>query len=1042
MHSNTPTPRTPTAAARRAIILSILVVLSTVATTGFVALPVAAASGDPADVTLGSTDPGAMTAHNWSLSADSAGGENLGRLSLDYAGTNTNLSAVEPNDVAVTVGGSSVTVNDVFDYNGNETLDVWVTATQVAGGDNVTVEFRNDVVENPSSDGEYVAWMDLFDDGGGLITSGSSSFTIGSGDEGGTGTIAGQVTNASDGTGIGGAEVYVTQGGGLVNSTVADSNGNYSVSVPTGTYNASAAADGYDANTTQDVGVTDSATTRVDLALAESTEDVSDPASVTLGNAEKGVLTAHNWSMSALSASGENLTQIDLSYLGTGVNLSRVAPGDVAVSVNGTPATVHDVLDTGSAENASISLGNDVILESEHEVSVNFLADVVENPPANGTYTGYIDLMGNQSVGRITGGSADFTIGSDGGGSNTGTIEGRVTNATDGTPIGGATVDVYGAEYATTTTDSGGNYSLDVAPGTYDVFVSHVDYDDNSTNGVGVTDGGTTTVDVALTKPSFKIVDTSVEWVGGTEPSMMPTVSTYRTNLAGVNLVGESGQDLASIGVETDTVFRVNATFEDFTPRQMIGTMHDASWEYVNVTGKQVTVSVVGKPGSAQYMNNAPGLHEWPDDGTDQADVEFEQMWDFAFDEMDYVGMSESEKAQVNGSILATDAQTFSMPQYDEGTSDQPGSLSIDIAGPHLTVGGKTNYGFFEGFVTDAQLAAWNVSDPTTELIANYQGSGVTGMNVTAVDGGARYEFPVHYSAGTVSVSAGEQQGSANFDVAIDSTNAPVEAGSALSVDVTVTNTGAAAGTKDVGLLDLSGSSVDSETITLESGASTTITLTWSTGDGDAGSGSITVTSTDDSASVDVTIEEPSSGGGPALPPPPPSEPDLSVVGIDAAATTVAPGEEISVTVTVANDGDAAGTQSLELTVDGTVVASASVDVAAGATVVETVSYTFESAGSYALAINGQSAGTVTVEESAADGDSKAADPDETEGGDDTDSGSDQQGAGSGPTASTDPDSTSAGDPGPGADGVPGFTPIVTIVALLSVLAARRRRTG
>ncbi|WP_254807817.1 right-handed parallel beta-helix repeat-containing protein [Natronosalvus amylolyticus] len=93
------------------------------------------------------------------------------------------------------------------------------------------------------------------------------------------------------------------------------------------------------------------------------------------------------------------------------------------------------------------------------------------------------------------------------------------------------------------------------------------------------------------------------------------------------------------------------------------------------------------------------------------------------------------------------------------------------------------------------------------------------------------------------------------FAVTIDSTNAPVEVGETITVDVTVRNEGTE-GTQTIELEDTDGTVVDTATdITLDSGEQTTTQLSWSTDESDVGLGDVTVRSDDDVDSAPVAIQ-------------------------------------------------------------------------------------------------------------------------------------------------------------------------------------------
>jgi len=96
----------------------------------------------------------------------------------------------------------------------------------------------------------------------------------------------------------------------------------------------------------------------------------------------------------------------------------------------------------------------------------------------------------------------------------------------------------------------------------------------------------------------------------------------------------------------------------------------------------------------------------------------------------------------------------------------------------------------------------------------------------------------------------------AQFDVAIASTNSPVAPGDELGVTATVDNTGGAQGTQTI-TLDINNSvgQVDSTSVTLSGGGSTTQALSWVVPSGQTEQDyTATVASADDSASQTVTV--------------------------------------------------------------------------------------------------------------------------------------------------------------------------------------------
>jgi hypothetical protein len=79
----------------------------------------------------------------------------------------------------------------------------------------------------------------------------------------------------------------------------------------------------------------------------------------------------------------------------------------------------------------------------------------------------------------------------------TGTLEGTVTDSSNGNPIAGADINVSPLG-ASTTSGPDGHYSILLPVGTYDVTASAFGYVTQTANGVAITDGGTTTRDFPL----------------------------------------------------------------------------------------------------------------------------------------------------------------------------------------------------------------------------------------------------------------------------------------------------------------------------------------------------------------------------------------------------------------------------------------------------------------------------------------------------------------------------------------------------------------
>lgn len=133
-----------------------------------------------------------------------------------------------------------------------------------------------------------------------------------------------------------------------------------------------------------------------------------------------------------------------------------------------------------------------------------------------------------------------------------GTVAGTVTDADGGAPIEGAAVAVEGTSLSALT-DGAGAYSLEVPPGTHSVTASAAGYTSQTTSGVEVTDGSSTTLDFALSAES------------GSEPDPVGTVHVasigYTTHggrfgdrhlTVGVSLVDGTGAPVANASVSIE----------------------------------------------------------------------------------------------------------------------------------------------------------------------------------------------------------------------------------------------------------------------------------------------------------------------------------------------------------------------------------------------------------------------------------------------------------------------------------------------------------
>lgn len=142
------------------------------------------------------------------------------------------------------------------------------------------------------------------------------------------------------------------------------------------------------------------------------------------------------------------------------------------------------------------------------------------------------------------------------------------------------------------------------------------------------------------------------------------------------------------------------------------------------------------------------------------------------------------------------------------------------------------------------------------------------------------------------------------FSVTIAGSNSAIVEGETLRVNVTVENTGDAAGSQEI-WLSVDGAAIRgdeaSRTVDLGAGESRTIELRWNTGLGDGGNYTATVHSDNDTDSTDVRVLDSQNFS----------------VGIDGTNSPVTEGNTLTVTATVENTGDSSGTKNVSLTAGG-----------------------------------------------------------------------------------------------------------------------------
>jgi len=219
----------------------------------------------------------------------------------------------------------------------------------------------------------------------------------------------------------------------------------------------------------------------------------------------------------------------------------------------------------------------------------------------------------------------------------------------------------------------------------------------------------------------------------------------------------------------------------------------------------------------------------------------------------------------------------------------------------------------------------------TVEFVESFETAGTYDLAVNGVN------------AGTLDVT---EPSSAEFDV-VELTLSETEAVVGETVDVTaeVTNSGDADGAYSAELV-IDGTVVDSQSIDVDANGTATVTFTRSfDAEGDY---AIRV---GDGPTQGLTVTQSQSA-------------EFSVTDAELSETSVDPGQSVTITATVENTGNEAGTFTAELEEGGDVISTTDVDVAPGETTTVEFVESFETTGTYDLAVNGVNAGALDVTES------------------------------------------------------------------------------
>lgn len=511
------------------------------------------------------------------------------------------------------------------------------------------------------------------------------------------------------------------------------------------------------------------------------------------------------------------------------------------------------------------------------------------------------------------------------------TIHGRIRNSTDRSFVEGATVELQGDKIRSTVTDEHGRYEFEdvPAPAEYTLGVNTSGYIPKDHLSEKLDPNEDLTNDVSL-KPSpeeatYSLTDLHL-------PQSVVENESYEVRANVTNAGEERGNQTVSYLRNGDTVTESALDLEGGVTGQIVF---------------EVNASEVAAPGnhthgfSTPYHEIADNLLVLPQGG-----------WTIEGNVTD-----STTDTPVENTTVSIDAEGLEPVQTDENGSyaisgvPLPENYTISVSG--------AEYHENETKKVDVKFGSSPVADVALERRQTYAG--------------------------------------------VDWIDAPgsVDEGTTVDVTANVTNYGTTALDNETVELVADGSIVANATVDLnETGASETVGFTYDAGS--SGSRTLAIQTRNDTASRTLTVEDGSDdsgggggfGGGGGIDPSPggisdSDEPDLSVLSADASELSIVPGGTIRVDVTVQNRGDAEGSIDLELTADGETVDTETVTVPAGSNVGTTLSGSVEEAGSYDLVVEGESAGTLEVEDGEADdgSDDTEFDDEEVVGGNSSDDG-------------------------------------------------------
>lgn len=303
---------------------------------------------------------------------------------------------------------------------------------------------------------------------------------------------------------------------------------------------------------------------------------------------------------------------------------------------------------------------------------------------------------------------------------------------------------------------------------------------------LGSTSANTITVE---TRGAASVANTTLTAVGGTQPTSDLTVKT-KVDPTGSRLrfnIKDPGSsdpgDLSSAGVDPTTQFKVVLTVENFTSRIVMGLGQELTWANEPGPGQTTNVTFYVQPLSAQRITNTTvSKSSWPSHPKDKANIGRKAM--VAISSFSMRNAPANVRSRLNGATIATNAQLFTRPQYQQATQNRGPRLRVFVAGPNRTVNDNEYKGSYEAIIPDGILNEWGVTN-AGQLRAAYQGS-QTPATFTNTEKGIKMALDIHYSTGNVDVKAGSSDTTAP-SASVSSSATSIDEGNSVTLDASGT---------------------------------------------------------------------------------------------------------------------------------------------------------------------------------------------------------------------------------------------------------------